>query len=282
MSKLKHEFTVVLVSYKSRQKISKLINKFKKKIKIIIIENSNDRFLQKKFLNYKNINFYFPIKNKGFAAGLNLGLKKANTKYILYLDIDTKINVQQIFKLYNKAKKISNFGVITTKIKNQDYSNLILGKDKKTSLSYVSFNTGCVMFFNRKNFINLGGFDENYFLYFEEADFYLRSIKANKKIFLYEDVIVEHEGMSSIDKLYKKKYDLLRSWHYCWSKFYFYRKHYNYLFAFVKTIPNLTRSIKGIFKNLINADFYKMKLHLVELKGLSAAYLRLNSYYRMK
>ena len=49
MSKLKHEFTVVLVSYKSRQKISKLINKFKKKIKIIIIENSNDRFLQKSF-----------------------------------------------------------------------------------------------------------------------------------------------------------------------------------------------------------------------------------------
>jgi len=281
MKKLNSDFTIILVSFKSKEKVFKLVSKLKKNIKIIIIENSNDKSLEKKLNKLKNISFYYPNCNKGFAAGLNYGVKKAKTKYILYLDIDTKINSSQIKKLFKKIKNTENFGVVTAKVKGQNYKDLILGKDKKTKMKYVKFNTGCVMVFNRKAFINLGGFDESFFLYFEETDFYERCKKRNKKIFLFEDILVEHEGKGSIDNAYKKKYEVLRNWHYCWSKFNYYYKHHNYFTAFSKTFPNLVKSLKGILKSLFRFDVYKLNLHIAEVGGLISAYFRLNSFYRI-
>ena len=180
MNKLKSDLSIVLVSFKSKEKVTKIITKLKKNYKIIVVENSNDKSLEKKFCKSKNVCFYYPKLNKGFASGLNHGVNKAKTKFILYLDIDTKINSLQIKKLYNKAKNISDFGAVTAKIKGQNYKDLILGRDKITKMNYVKFNTGCVMFFNRKTFINLGGFDENFFLYFEESDFYTYIFHKNQ------------------------------------------------------------------------------------------------------
>ena len=139
MKKLNSDFTIILVSFKSKEKVFKLVSKLKKNIKIIIIENSNDKSLEKKLNKLKNISFYYPNCNKGFAAGLNYGVKKAKTKYILYLDIDTKINSSQIKKLFKKIKNTDNFGVVTAKVKGQNYKDLILGKDKKTKMKYVKF-----------------------------------------------------------------------------------------------------------------------------------------------
>tara|TARA_Y100001970_G_scaffold264343_1_gene350839 strand:- start:115 stop:963 length:849 start_codon:yes stop_codon:yes gene_type:complete len=281
MNKFINNFTIVLVSYRSKHKIFKLVSKLSKNFKIIIVENSNDKSIEKKFTKFKNILFYYPDQNKGFGAGLNYGVKKAKSKFILYLDIDTKINNYQIEKLCNKIKKVKDFGVVTAKIKDQDYKDLILGLDKKTSMKYVKFNTGVVMVFKRRSFLKMGGFDENYFLYFEETDYYLRCIKKNKKIYLFENILVEHEGQGSIDGKLKIQYAILRNWHYCWSKFNYYNKHYSYLRAISKTFPNLVKSIKGIFHGIIKFNSGKINLHFAELGGLFSAYLRLNSFYRI-
>ena len=40
------------------------------------------------------------------------------------------------------------------------------------------------MFFKKKNFDLIGGFDENFFLYFEESDFCLRAHKKKRIISL--------------------------------------------------------------------------------------------------
>ncbi len=282
MIKSNPELSIILVSYKSKDKTIKLINRLGENYKIIVVENSKDKLIEKKLAKYKNISFYYPSKNKGFAAGLNYGVSKAKTKFILYLDIDIKISTHQIKKIYSKAKKINNFGVVTAKIKNQKYNDLILGNDEVTKMKYVKFNTGCVMYFNKKTFLNIGGFDESFFLYFEESDFYKRCRNKNMKIYLYEDILVEHEGRGSIDSIYKQKYEVLRSWHYCWSKFNYYYKHYNYFIAFSKTFPNLIKSIKGIFIGVISLNNKKLILHLAEISGLISAYIRLNSFYRIK
>ena len=49
---------------------------------------------------------------------------------------------------------------------------------------------------------------QNFFLYFEEADFYQRCINIKKKIYLFEEIIIEHEGKGSIDIMYKNKYEI--------------------------------------------------------------------------
>ena len=80
-------------------------------------------------------------------------------------------------------------------------------------------------------------FDNHFFLYFEESDYYKRCIKKGFPIYMYDKVKIIHEGSSSIDEESKFEYKKIRNWHYCWSKFYYFKKHYGYLFGLSKTIP---------------------------------------------
>ena len=274
-------FTIICVSYRSNEKVKKLIKNLGTKFNIVIVENSNNRSLAKKFKKKKNIKFFFPKSNNGFGAGLNFGLKKIKTKYILYLDLDTKISPSQIFSIYKKSIKVSNFGVITTYIKGQDYKKLILGTDKSNNMKYVSFNTGCVMVFEKNIFNQVGYFDERFFLYFEETDFYERCKKINKKIYLLDKIKISHHGSSSIDKTFNENYKRLRNWHYCWSKYNFYLKHRGIFIAISKTFPNLRKSIFGMIVNFIVFDHKKMRLSYSEFSGLINAYLGLGSNFRI-
>ena len=274
--------TIIFVSYFSDVKVKKIIKKLDSNFKIIVVENSNNRELEKNVVKFnKNVKFYFPKVNNGFGAGLNYGLKRIKTNYILYLDLDTEITSSQIIKVYKKAKTTKSFGVITAKIKGQNYHNLILENNLTNGMKSVSYNTGCLMMFNKKIFKKVGYFDENFFLYFEENDFYERCKKNKKKIFLFEKITISHQGSGSIEKNLSLKYNELRNWHYCWSKFNYYLKHRGIFSAYSKTFPNLIKSIKGILKNSIIMNKKNLNLSYAELSGLISAYIRLSSYFRI-
>ena len=282
MNKKFSDLTLILVSFKSDEQIIRLISKFDKRIKIIIVENS----LNKDFKNiiekkYQNIKVFIPKVNKGWGSAINYAIKKAKSKYIMTLDCDVVITSENISNLLAKGKKLKSFGVLMPKIYRQKYEDLIIGYDKKYKLSILSFNTGCVMLFKRETFLKVGSFDENYFLYFEESDFFIRCIKNNKKIYLYDKFSVKHGGSRSINLKHKNEYFIFRSWHYCWSKFYYYKKHKNYFIALSKTFPNFKKSIFGMIKNLIVGDIFKFKLHNAEFRGLTKSYLFMKSNFRM-
>ena len=123
------QMTIIMVSYNSSEKIMRILNNINKKFKVIVIENSQDKKLKKKILKLRpNTKVYLPKKNNGFGAGLNYVIKRSKTKFILYLDIDIKINNNDIEKLYKNSVKLKNFGVVTVKLKKQSYDNLIIEK----------------------------------------------------------------------------------------------------------------------------------------------------------
>jgi N-acetylglucosaminyl-diphospho-decaprenol L-rhamnosyltransferase len=282
MKKNFSDLTVILVSFRSDEQILRLISKFDKKIKIIIVENSlNKNF--KRFIEgkYRNIKVFIPKINKGWGSAINYAVNKTKSKYIITLDCDISISNENISNILAKAKTLNSFGVLMPKVHKQEYKDLIIGYDKKNKLSILSFNTGCVMLFEKKTFLKIGSFDENYFLYFEESDFFIRCIKNDKKIYLYKKFDVKHGVSRSINLKYKNEYFIFRNWHYCWSKFYYYRKHQNYFVALSKTFPNFKKSIFGMLKNLILGDYLKFKLNNAEFKGLVKSYLFMKSNHRM-
>jgi len=274
--------TILLVSFKSDEQILKLISKLDKKIKIIIVENSLNKdfknFIERK---YKNIKVLIPKANKGWGSAINYAIKKTKSNYIMTLDCDVAITNENISTLLAKGKKLNSFGVLMPKIHKQEYKDLITGYDKKNKLSILSFNTGCVMLLKKETFLQMGSFDENYFLYFEETDFFTRCINRNKKVYLYEKFYVKHEGSRSINLKYKNEYMVFRNWHYCWSKFYYYRKNYNYFIGLSKTFPNLKKSIFGMLKNIILFNTLGFKLSNAEFMGLISSYFFKKSKLRM-
>ena len=78
-----------------------------------------------------------------------------------------------------------------------------------------------------------------------------RLINKNIKLFACEELTFEHYGGQSHEKKFDFEAQLSRCWHYNWSKFYYFKKHYSYFYALKKTFPNLRRALISYFLNLI-------------------------------
>ena len=73
--------SIVLVSYKSRNKILNFLKNISENYKIIIIENSYDKVLKKEIeKKYKNVEIYLR-ENPGYGASVNYARSKIKTKY---------------------------------------------------------------------------------------------------------------------------------------------------------------------------------------------------------
>ena len=218
--------TVIIVSFHSSHIIENLINSLEKNIKILIIENSIDNKLkmdlEKKF---KNVQVIIPKKNLGNGGGINLGLSLVKTEFSLYLDVDTVPDQDMIEILLKNTEKIKNFSILAPKVKNFNYTDeLYIEHNKDKNCHKMKFITGCALLFNMKILNKIGYFDENIFLYYEEHDLYYRCLKFGFAIYLIDDAKLIHHGSSSINKNYDYEINLTRNWHYCWSKFYYFKK----------------------------------------------------------
>jgi|TARA_B110000438_G_scaffold298908_1_gene348017 GT2 family glycosyltransferase len=276
--------TVIIVSFHSDQIIENLINSIQDDIKILVVENSLN-FKLKKHLesNFKNVEVIIPSKNMGNGGGINVGLKLVKTKFSLYLDVDTLPEPNMINVLLEYTKKIKDFSVLAPRDKNFLYDDeLYLEKSRDKNYHKMKFITGCALLFNMESVEKIGLFDENIFLYYEEHDFYYRCLKLGLNIYLLDDAKIIHHGSSSVDKNYNYEIQINRNWHYCWSKFYYFKKNFGYFYGIKKTIPNLFRAIRKYILYKIKRDFKKSSLHSAEINGLITSYLLKKSSRRPK
>ena len=76
-----NNITLVIISYKSENSITQCLKNIDKKLKIIIVENSGDEKIKKKFEKKKNNIRVILNENTGYGAGINLAAKEIKTKY---------------------------------------------------------------------------------------------------------------------------------------------------------------------------------------------------------
>ena len=173
------DLTIVIVSFKSGDILHRCIKSIDKKYPIIIVENSQNIKLKEELeKKYSNVECILPEKNLGYGAGNNLGIKNSKTKYVLTLNPDTILYENTISKLLEQANIIEDFALLGPKVVSET-ENLSNTESKIKAVNYIK---GFAIFFNKEKFINVGFFDENYFLYFEEIDLCKKVIKSNNKI----------------------------------------------------------------------------------------------------
>ena len=280
------QITIVIVSYKSEKKVLTIVKENKNVCNIIIIDNSNNEKLKNKIIKFKKKNISIILsRNLGYGNAANLASKYIKTKYFVLTNPDIAgINFINLKKFINKANELDKFGSIGPRYIGKNHKNLIQssGINEIEKLNCIS---GAVMFFKTQIFKKLKGFDKNFFLYFEENDFCL---KANQfKYFNYQlnTIRVRHENGNSVEHVNKKeklKINILRTWHFTWSKIYFYKKNYNYIYATSIALAALIRSfIKMIVFNIMKNknDYIKYNARfnatINSLKG-KKAYFRLS------
>ena len=203
--KIFDDITLVYVSYNSDslfQKNIDIINKFN----TVIIDNSNSLNLKNYLINYPKINYIKTPVNLGFGSAMNLGVKNASTPYVLLLNPDINFTIESIDILYQAFISYPNSGTagpslytadhvrrsnsslsyIKKKIYRNNFSRNIYKKiDKNLSEGSLScdYIIGCAMLFKKEFFLKINGFDENFFMYFEDNDICDR-IKKEKKLIL--------------------------------------------------------------------------------------------------
>ena len=275
------DITAVITSFRSENKILNCIKSLGQDIKIIVVENSNDKKLKDKLENeYSNLRCILSDKNLGYAKGNNLGLSMVKTKYALIINPDAEVQKEALDNFFSTVKINPNFAIIGPYI--QETKNNILSKEVKKGLYPVKNVKGFAMFLNLKQFEELGFFDENFFIYFEEIDLCKRLIKSNKKIFLDTNIKINHSGGTSHEKSINYEMEKSRNWHWMWSTFYFNKKHYGYIIALIKILPKfLSAILKTIFYKIMSNN-EKKDIYYCRFEGILNSILMRKSWYRPK
>ena len=279
---LNKDLTVVFVSFFSKNIIEKPISQIPSNIPIIVVENSKDEEL-KKYLEkkYQNLTVIIPDTNTGNGGGANVGLRQVSSKYALYLDVDVELKKNTLDVLYSHANKLKDFSILGPKIEGLDYKK----KDYKTKnifekIHSMCFITGCALFFDMKALKDIGFFDENIFLYYEENDLYLRSFKKDYKIYLIEEAKIKHLGNHSTDLIDQKSIEINRNWHLMWSTFYFHKKHFGIMEAYKKTILKFSSAVLKYLFFLILQKKIQKNIYFARMSGIFNAVIGKKSWYR--
>lgn len=283
--------TLIFCSYQSQYFLEKVLRRFYKKYPIIIVENSCDKSIRDELKSkFKNINFIIPKKNLGVASSYNLAIRKAKSKFVFLNNPDIEISNFAIRKLITCANKIKNFGIISPVYKNERiFRNYEILSSKKEYINKTTkkFNVREVdlidnSFLISKRIIKKIMFDEKFFLYFEVFDFAKNLKKTGKKLYVAKNIKFNHFGSSSVPIKYSNLVEKTRAFHYNWSKFYFFKKHFGILLAIKKIFPNFLKALKKIFFSSVTFNSFNLYVGLIELVGILTSVLSIKPFYRPK
>lgn len=174
-------------------------------------------------------------QNKGYAYGVNVGLRQAlqegyNRFCVINSDtffennfvnsvtrfLDThpgsigggKIYYASGFEYHKDRYTKEDKGKVVWFVGGEiDWNHVItkhigvdeIDKGQFESEKKVDFLTGCLMFFDKSVLEKVGMWDESYFLYYEDADWSVRATRARVKLVYTPTVVIWHKNAQSTD-----------------------------------------------------------------------------------
>lgn len=225
---------------------------------IVVDNNSPNRDIEKLNDNFPTVKLILNNENLGFGTANNIGSRKAKGKYLFLLNSDAYLIDNTIYSFFvymeselkcpsiiacgasllnsefDETVSAGNFPSLFQEFsdlgfrhfyKNYYNKNLSLAfsAEGKSQLFEVDYICGANIFINKDVFLDFKGFDEDFFMYFEETDLFFRLNKEGfKSVILPKLNIVHLEGGSTKNekvKLNLRKFKMLFE-----SKCLFYKK----------------------------------------------------------
>ena len=275
------DITVIITSFKSGEKIKQCLSSIHRDVKVILVENSKDiKFKENIETEFVNVECILTGDNIGYGAANNIGLRKTITKYALILNPDARLDSLTLKNFFEAAQKISDFSIIGPY--NQEENDYYKPNSANNNPVSVKNVKGFAMFLNMVQFKEIGFFDENFFIYFEEIDLCKRLIESGKKIYLIPNIKIIHEGGQSHDQSLNNEMELSRNWHWMWSTANFHKKHKGFFMSLIIIFPKL---LSSFFKILIYSILFKREkkeIYYQRFSGLINSILGKKAWYRPK
>ena len=274
------DLTLIIVTYRSEALIVKNLAVLKK-FKVIIIDNSNSEKLQLIIKDYNNINLIRSSKNLGYGKAVNLGILQSNTYFVLTISPDILLNESSIEILFTTfINNIDNIGLLGPSLYDANmkrrtngtisYIKKLTGDKIFNSINNIpegniccEYLVGCCYLIKRDFFNFIGGFDEDFFMYFEDNDLCDRILQNNKLIMeVPSSKFIHLENSSSV----KKKFtDIKLSIIHKISSYIYLKKKTNFIFLTLKIFTNFIDYLQRFIINLLFFNFKKSLKNLLRI-----------------
>lgn len=265
------KFSIQIVNFNSRDYLRSCLLSIGKTapkdfdLEVVVINNDSE-LLEDDFL--RGFNNSFEVKvieaggNFGFGKAHNLGFKKVQGDYVLFLNPDTRVfpnSIPEILRGFAGDKKIGVVGPILVKSSGKVQlgscgwektpfsiirDKFVLSDELDENLNEVrevDWVSGGALAVRREIFEGLGGFDENYFMYFEDVDFCLRARKSGYKVVINPKAKIFHyEGGSFASDKDKKKF-------YYQSQDYYLKKNFGFWKSAVVKVVRFPYYFKNVY-----------------------------------
>jgi GT2 family glycosyltransferase len=276
------DIAVVIINYNSSKLTKECVESILEKttttlsIQIIIVDNCSEKndylSLKNHFDNYaiQNLQLIRSKINTGFGGGNMTGFHYANAKYVAFVNNDT-LFLNDCFSILKAAIEKDNsiavvggqsytetgkqmvafdhFASLSKELFGRDFLEKInptkypKRKSEYTNPIQVNYVQGSFMLIRTSDFNNVGGFDTNIFLYYEETDLCMRLKNNGKSCFLIPDAHYVHYHGASTPQNVTIKTELKIS------LLYIIRKHYGYFsYCFLLNYLRINYSLSCIFK----------------------------------
>ncbi|BAI60316.1 hypothetical protein MCP_0244 [Methanocella paludicola SANAE] len=179
---------IIVVDNNSRDKTAVTVNeymeKYNDKIKIKLVETN---------------------KNNGFGKGVNIGVLNAspNADYVLLFNPDCKLYKDTLTELISAASATISDGYRLWECRQMPYEH---PKHYSPVTLETSWSSGACCLIHKDAFENVGGFDENIFLYMEDVDLSWRLRMNGYKLMYLPFARVQHDTYSEANVVKSAQY----------------------------------------------------------------------------
>jgi len=262
--------SIIVVNYNSYPAIVECLRSIQAQIQalpyeLIVVDNaSSDDSVAQITAQIPDCRIVQLANNVGFGAGNNAGVRVASGEYLFFLNPDTVLLEDSLKILLQKIAKNPKVGIVAPRITYPDgrlqlstaWEISLIGeyKTRKQLADYergnhqaeitaayagdraVDIVLGSAFLMTKALFQAVSGFDEQFFMYFEESDLCQRVRARGYQILYTPDTTVVHLHGTSVKKIPDKMIVEYRR-----SQLYYYRKHHSLLERFFLRIYLLAK-----------------------------------------
>jgi GT2 family glycosyltransferase len=201
--------------------LSSLLPQVDAGVEVVLVDNaSSDDSVALVRSTFPRVEVRALTANRGFAAGNNAGAAGATSKYLVFLNNDTRVAPGWLHEILAVAEATPAAGLFASRVVYLDRPEIIdsagdgflrcggafkIGHGRPAAGSPGSREVfgacGAALVIRRDLFESLGGFDEDLFMVYEDVDLSYRARLAGSRVRYVSTAVVEHAGSASLGRL---------------------------------------------------------------------------------
>jgi GT2 family glycosyltransferase len=302
------QLSVIILNYNVRHFLELCVLSVQKALSnidaeiIVVDNNSSDDSCQMMQHRFPNIKLIRNTENLGFPKGNNIGVSQAKGDYICILNPDTVVAEDTFEKVLAFAKSQTNLGIVGCKLidgkgnflseskrgiptpwvaftkifglykmfpKSIFFNKYYAQHVQESETGKVDILVGAFMVMKRELYNEIGGFDENCFMYSDDIDLsYMVLQKGKFNYYFPETTVIHYKGESTVkNETYIKRFQEAMN--------FFYKKHFKVsiffsvfmkigivFFSFVKKMQGNPKPKNSVERYILISENEKLKEQL--------------------